>query len=90
MGWMDYKKDYDMVPHSWIGQVLVELKLVKNIKRLIVNCMQNWSTQLETLDGQELGKMQIKRGLFSKRWFVISPPCYGTHSPFGAVEKSEV
>lgn len=62
--WVGYNKAYNMVPHSWIRQVLEVLKTVKNIKRLIVNSTKNRSTQLETLDGQELGKVQTKRCIF--------------------------
>ena len=32
MGWIDYKKAYDMVPHLWIKECLDLLGVAENIK----------------------------------------------------------
>ena len=64
MGWIDYKKAYDMVPHSWIKQILTDFKVAGNSSRLLTNSMECWSTRLETLDGSILGEIGIKRGIF--------------------------
>ena len=56
MGWIDYKKAYDVVPHSWI------LKLfgaAENIRSLLENSMKSWRTEL-TSNGQSLGSAPIK------------------------------
>ena len=37
MAWIDYKKAYDMVPHSWIIECLDLFGLAENIKSLLVN-----------------------------------------------------
>ena len=37
---IDYKKAYDMVPHSWIIECLDLFRLAKNIKSLLVNIMK--------------------------------------------------
>ena len=64
MGWIDYRKAYDMIPHSWIKHVLKEMKIAKNIRRLIEKSMENWNIRLETQDGDTLGCIDIRRGIF--------------------------
>ena len=44
MAWIDYKKAYDMVPHSWILQSVTLVGIADNIKRLLKNSMGNWKT----------------------------------------------
>ena len=63
MAWVDYKKAYDMVPHSWILEVLDMLKVADNIKGLITQSMSTWRTKLES-NGEVLGEISIKRGIF--------------------------
>ena len=36
MAWIDYKKAYDMVPHSWIIECLDLFGIAENIKSLLV------------------------------------------------------
>ena len=40
MTWIDYKKAYDMVPHSWIIECLDLFGVAENIKSLLVNNME--------------------------------------------------
>ena len=35
MAWIDYKKAYDMVPHSWILETLQLTRVAENIQRLV-------------------------------------------------------
>ena len=35
MAWVDFKKAYDMVPHSWILETLSMFGIADNIKQLI-------------------------------------------------------
>ena len=63
MGWIDYKKAYDMVPHSWIRSVLEILRISNNVSRFIEGSMDKWKTVLES-GGQQLGEVRIKRGIF--------------------------
>ena len=42
MAWIDYKKAYDMVPHSWIIDCLDLFGVAQNIKSLLVNSMEKW------------------------------------------------
>ena len=41
MAWLDHKKTYDMVSHSWIIECLDLLGVAGNIKSLLVNSMEN-------------------------------------------------
>ena len=63
MSWVDYKKAYDMVPHSWIKDILSMTGVAGNIQNLVTNSMENWGTVL-TSNGKDLGKVSIRRGIF--------------------------
>lgn len=63
MGWIDYRKAYDMVPHSWIVEVLELFGVAGNMKQLLCGSMAEWKTEL-TSNGEVLGEVQIKRGIF--------------------------
>ena len=59
MAWIDYKKAYDMVPHSWIIECLDLFGVAANIKRLLVNSMEKWKVMLCS-GNFELGEVEIK------------------------------
>lgn len=63
MAWIDYKKAYDMVPHSWVIETLKLGGVAENVRRLVENSMQSWATNL-TSAGEHLGKVNIRRGIF--------------------------
>ena len=63
MAWIDYKKAYDMVPHSWIKECLDLFGVVENIKTLLVNSMEKWRVMLRT-GNSESGEVDIRRGIF--------------------------
>ena len=63
LGWIDYKKAYDMIPHPWILECLGLVGIAQNIKNLLANSMNGWKTEL-TSNGQSLGSVDIKRGIF--------------------------
>ena len=63
VAWIDYKKAYDMVPHSWILACLRMFKLADNVFNLIENSMSSWTVDL-TSGGEMLGQVKIKRGIF--------------------------
>ena len=46
MAWIDYKKAYDMVPHSRIKECLELPGAAENIKTLLVNGMEKWRVML--------------------------------------------
>ena len=63
MGWIDYKKAYDMVPHSWITKCLSMFKVADNLIDTINNSMMCWQTRL-TCGNVPLGNVKIRRGIF--------------------------
>ena len=63
MAWIDYKKAFDMVPHSWILQCLRMFGVAQNMIDLIKNSMSQWTSVL-TAGNEERGEVQIKRGIF--------------------------
>ena len=63
MAWVDYKKAYDLVPHSWIIESLKMAQVAGNIIRFLQKSMVNWKTEL-TSCGESLGSVDIRRGIF--------------------------
>jgi len=63
MAWIDYKKAFDMVPHSWILECLELMGTPNNIVNLIKNSMEKWRTIL-TAEDKELCEIKIRRGIF--------------------------
>lgn len=63
MGWIDYRKAYDMVPYAWMTTVLSMLIISTNVKKFVSGSMKEWKTILES-GGQQLVKVKIKRGIF--------------------------
>ena len=63
MAWIDYKKAYDVAPHSWIIECLDLFGEAENIKSLLVNSMEKWRFMLCS-GNSELGEVQLKRGIF--------------------------
>ena len=64
MAWIDYKKAYDKVPHSWIIEYLDLFGVAGNIKSLLVmNSMEKWKVMLYS-GNSELAEVEIKQGIF--------------------------
>ena len=63
MAWIDYKKAYDMIPHSWILESLGLVQVSENIVEFIRKSMKNWNTNL-TSCGEYLANVNIRRGIF--------------------------
>ena len=70
MAWVDYKKAYDMVPHSWIIESLKMAQVAENIITFLQNSMVNWKTEL-TSYGELIGLVDIRRGIF--QGYSLSP-----------------
>ena len=70
MAWIDYKKVYDMVPHSWIIECLDLFGVAEDIKSLLVNSMEKWKVVLCS-GNSELGEVEIKRDVFKE---ILYPP----------------
>ena len=63
MGWIDYRKAYNMVPHSWIVEMLDLVNVADNVKGLLCDSMRDWKNVL-TSNVEVLGEVRIKRGIF--------------------------
>ena len=61
--WIDYKKAYDMVPHSWITECLDLFGVEENINSLLVNSMEKRKVMLCS-GNSDLGEIEIKPGIF--------------------------
>ena len=63
MAWIDYKKAYEMVPHSWISECLEMSGIANNIQDFLNNSMKSWKLELNA-SGKTLGEVDIRRGIF--------------------------
>ena len=63
MSWIDYKKAYEMVPHSWIIECLVLNGTSNSITGFLERPMTNWREQLTSCK-ESLGTVNIRRGVF--------------------------
>ena len=63
MIWIDYKKAYDSVPHSWILESLRIYGIADNIITFLEKSMKSWQTLL-MLNQEVIGHLLIKCGIF--------------------------
>ena len=63
MAYINYRKAYDMVPHSWILEMMEVTGVAKNVGSLIRRSMSNWCTVFNS-DGRNLRNVKIARGIF--------------------------
>ena len=63
MVWIDYKKAFDSVPHSWLIECMQIFKVNSEITGFLTREMTKWSTEL-TSAGKVLGHVAIQRGIF--------------------------
>ena len=63
VAWIDYKKAYDMVPHSWIVECLDMVGVSEQIKHFLSESVKAWKVDL-TCNNQSLGGVDIKQGIF--------------------------
>ena len=69
MAWVDYKKAYDSVPHSWIIRCLDMYKINPAIKEFLKSQMQKWTMniKLKHTEGEiHMPDVKIKRGNFKE------------------------
>ncbi|CAK1599864.1 unnamed protein product [Parnassius mnemosyne] len=78
--WIDYKKAFDSVPHTWLKRVLELYKVDCTVRDFLGQCMGQWSTILcqigERMTAAE-NHIRIRRGIFqgdclSPIWFCLS------------------
>lgn len=67
MAWIDYKKAFDSVPHSWILEALRFYKVCPIFIKFLEQSMKDWNTEmyLHYQNGTvQTGKIGSKRGIF--------------------------
>ena len=67
MAWIDYKKAYDILPHSWILKCVGMVGAAKNMVSIISNSMVNWKTVLTS------GGMALGRWTLGEEFFKVTP-----------------
>ena len=75
MAWIDYRKAYDSIPHSWILKTLQMYRFNEKVIRLMETSMNNWNTTMKPYcnDGCIItDPIKIKRGIFQGD--SLSPP----------------
>ena len=63
MAWIDYRKAYDLIPHSWILECLDMIGIADNVKSFNGKSMKKWKLPL-TSNGSDLCEIDVKRGNF--------------------------
>ena len=66
MGWIDYQKAYDRVPHGWLLKVLKTIRAPKGVIRVIKDLLPKWESEFTTGRGAEAFSIPVtfRRGLF--------------------------
>ena len=63
MAWIDYKKAYDFVLHSWISECIKLFGIANNVRNFLEKSMEQSKLSL-TSNGEGLGEVDKKRGIF--------------------------
>ena len=72
--WIDYKKAFDSVPHSWILKCLQMYQIHQVLITLIEESMRQWKTNMTLVHKEgvlQMGPIRIKRGIF--QGYSLSP-----------------
>jgi hypothetical protein len=80
IGWIDYKKAFDSVPHAWLVRCLKLYKVDSTLTDFLQVCMSRWSTVLSVSGTSEsflTRPVRIRRGIFqgdslSPLWFCLA------------------
>ena len=65
MVWIDYRKAYDFVPHSWILECLDMLGIADNVRSFLEKSMKKWKLLLNS-NGSDLCKVGVNRDIFQR------------------------
>ncbi|XP_045482803.1 uncharacterized protein LOC123686614 [Harmonia axyridis] len=80
VAWLDYRKAFDSVPHTWLIKTLQFYGISKPVIDLLKHLMETWRTQLVVNTGKvnyKTSLIRIKRGIFqgdtlSTLWFCLA------------------
>ena len=61
MAWIDDRKAYDLVPHSWVNECMEMFGIAENLRTFLQKSMQQWRLSL-TANGEDLREVNVKRG----------------------------
>ena len=67
MAWIDYKKAFDSVPHTWILRCLELYKINDTLIQFLSNQMTTWKTNINLTHNSgeiTIQDVRIKRGIF--------------------------
>ena len=79
IAWIDYKKDFDSVPHSWIEKCLETFKISPVLRNFVSHSMRMWKTALvlNTIENTlNAGDININSGMFQGYSFSYFVLCY--------------
>ena len=63
MVWVDYRKAYDCIPHSWILACRDMIGIADNGRSFLEKSMKKWKL-LSTSNGSDLCEVDVNRGIF--------------------------
>ena len=63
MTWVDYRKAYDFVSHSWTLECLDMLGIADNVRTFLGKSMEKWKLLLNS-NGSDLCEVDVNRGIF--------------------------
>ena len=63
VAWIDYRKAYGMVPHSWIQTCMEMFRVAVNVRSFANISMKQWNTEL-TASNQRLRNVKMRGGIF--------------------------
>ena len=73
MAWIDYKKAYDFIPHSWISECMEIFGIAENVRSFLKRRTSQWKLSL-TSNGEELGDVMSReeffKGIVYHRYFL--------------------
>ena len=62
MAWIDYRKAYDLVPHSWVNEYMQMFGIAENLRIFLRKSLQQWRLCMQMV--KIWGKLMWKRGYF--------------------------
>ena len=65
MAWIDCRKTYDFVLHSWIIELMEMSGIPDNVINFLQKSMDEWKRSL-TSSGEDLGDVEVKMGIFQR------------------------
>jgi hypothetical protein len=65
VGWVDYEKAFDSVPHSWLLLVVELYKIDPMLIELLIICVTSWTLHVRTKSSSyKTDELPIRRGIF--------------------------